>query len=164
MARQELEQLVPPSLLDRLIDEEPRLAGEGTITQAASADAFVAGVRRDLEWLLNTRRPPIAVPAHLTELEHSAFTFGIPDTTSLGREALGSRRRLQQWLEEAIATFEPRLRDVRVSLGELPNDGSRQLRFIVRGELQMEPRPVDIAFDATLDAAGTYDVRDGSDA
>ncbi|MCU0635494.1 MAG: GPW/gp25 family protein, partial [Gemmatimonadaceae bacterium] len=67
-------------------------------------------------------------------------------------------------LEEAIATFEPRLKDVRVALGEQPNDGSRQLRFIVRGELQMEPRPVDVAFDATLDAAGSYDVREGRDA
>ncbi|MCU0635799.1 MAG: hypothetical protein MUE41_13070, partial [Gemmatimonadaceae bacterium] len=92
MARRELDQLVPPSLLDRLIDDEPRLAGDPSLTQRESADAFVAGVRRDLEWLLNTRRPPVAIPAHCTELEHSTFTYGVPDTTALGRDNLTSRR------------------------------------------------------------------------
>lgn len=164
MARRELDRLVPPSLLDRLIDDEHTLAADPPTTQAASADAFVAGVRRDLEWLLNTRRPPVAVPEHLTELERSAFAYGVPDTTALGRDNLAARRRLQHWIEEAIATFEPRLRDVRVSLGETPNDGSRQIRFVVRGELQMDPRPMDVAFDATLNVAGAYDVREGRDA
>jgi type VI secretion system protein ImpF len=164
MARRELERLVPQSLLDRLIDEEPRLAGDPTTTQAASADTFVAGVQRDLEWLLNTRRPPISIPEHCTELERSAFTYGVPDTTALGRDNPAARQRLQHWIEDAIATFEPRLRDVRVTLGETTNDGLRRIRFIVRGELQMDPRPQQIAFDATLDSAGSYEVRDGANA
>jgi type VI secretion system protein ImpF len=154
--------MVPQSLLDRLIDEEPRLAGDPTITQAQTADAFVAGVQRDLEWLLNTRRPPIAVPEHLGELERSVFTYGVPDTTALGRDNPAARMRLQHWIEAAIATFEPRLRDVRVTLGDTVNDGQRRIRFIVRGELQMEPRAQQVAFDATLDSAGSYEVRDGS--
>jgi type VI secretion system protein ImpF len=164
MARRELERLVPQSLLDRLIDEEPRLAGDPTTTQAESATAFVAGVQRDLEWLLNTRRPPIPLPEHCTELERSVFTYGVPDTTALGRDNPAARTRLQHWIEAAIATFEPRLRDVRVTLGDTTNDGQRRIRFIVRGELQMEPRAQQVAFDATLDAGGAYQVRDGTHA
>ncbi len=48
------------SVLDRLIDHEPDISGEAIPTRTQSVRQLKDGLRRDLEWLLNTRR--IAVP------------------------------------------------------------------------------------------------------
>jgi type VI secretion system protein ImpF len=164
MARQNSGRLVRPSLLDRLIDEDPRAPEDPETTQAASIEAFMSGVGRDLELLLNTRRPPVAIPEGFDQLHRSVFAFGIPDTTGLGRDDHAARDRLLRWIEEAIATFEPRLRNVRVLLGGVLNDGTRRLRFVVSGQLQMDPQPQPVAFDATLNAGGTYEVETGTPA
>jgi type VI secretion system protein ImpF len=160
--RAALDRQVQPSLLDRLIDLDPRTGIEPPPTRAESVEQYIAGVRRDLEWLLNTRRPPLTVPDGCEALERSVFTYGVPDTTPLGRDDAGARRRLQAWIEEAIATFEPRLKDVRVELGEGSVEGLRRVRFVVAGELQLHPRPQQVTFDAVVDGAGTYAVEGGA--
>ncbi len=160
--RAALERQVQPSLLDRLIDLDPQSGLEAPPTRAESIETYIAGVRRDLEWLLNTRRPPVTVPEGCEALERSVFTYGVPDTTPLGRDDTAARRRLQAWIEEAIATFEPRLRDVRVELGRGGAEGLRRVRFVVSGELQLHPRPQQVTFDATVDADGTYAVEGGT--
>lgn len=164
MPRQSSGRLVRPSLLDRLIDEDTRAIEDVDTTQAASIDAFMKGVGRDIELLLNTRRPPVAIPEGFEHLPRSVFAYGIPDTTGLGRDDHAARDRLLRWIEEAIATFEPRMRNVRVMLGGVSNDGSRRLRFVVSGQLQMDPQPQPVAFDATLNAGGTYEVENGTPA
>ena len=47
------------SVLDRLTDNDPKSPTvEAPLSRAESVRALKAGVRRDLEWLLNTRRTP----------------------------------------------------------------------------------------------------------
>ena len=58
MARWEPEQTVTQSVLERLIDREPERSSEAAPTRAQSVRLLRASVRRDLEWLLNTRRTP----------------------------------------------------------------------------------------------------------
>ena len=63
MSKREIERTVQPSLLDRLTDHEPRNASsEGRVGYLDSVRQFKAGLQRDLEWLLNTRRIPVAAP------------------------------------------------------------------------------------------------------
>ena len=49
-------------LLDRLLDDEPKIKSEAPMTRNASLARLKTAVRRDLENLLNTRRTPDYIP------------------------------------------------------------------------------------------------------
>lgn len=162
MARTELERTVQPSLLDRLTDEAPGTSGDPAITREESIRRYRASVLRDVEWLLNTRRTPEAAPTALRQLRASAYEYGLPDALALPIAIREGRERLLQWLEQTIATFEPRLSDVRVRLVSAEQRAAPQVRFTVSALLRMDPSPVRVAFDTVLDiAAGDYAVAEG---
>ena len=83
MARHETEAPVTLSVVDRLIDQAPQHKGEPPMTRAQSLREVKAAVRRDLEWLLNTRRTIEKCPDTLKELNRSVYNFGLPDISSL---------------------------------------------------------------------------------
>lgn len=164
MAKREIERAVQPSLLDRLTDYEPRSAVEERTGYFESVRQFKAGLQRDLEWLLNTRRIADPPPPELEELARSVYTYGLPDLTSVSRDSPEERSRLLRRVEEAIETFEPRLGNVRISFVELQNDQlRRELRFHVEGMLLMDPTPEQVVFDTVLHvASGEYEVSDAA--
>src|ERR1039457_769857 len=114
MARWEPEQTVTQSVLDRLIDRDPASSSEAAPTRAQSVRQLKASLRRDLEWLLNTRRTPEAVGSEVQELERSLFNYGLPDLTTLNWESTHARSYLARMIEALLPTFEPRLKRVRV--------------------------------------------------
>jgi type VI secretion system protein ImpF len=161
MARTEIERSVRQSVLDRLIDTEPGLAADPPPTLAASVRQLKVNLRRDLEWLLNTRRPPLAIPEDFEETRRSILTYGLPDITSMSRDSMATRNALLREVEEAIAHFEPRLADVRVQLVETEGPNAvRELRFVVEALLKMDPNPEQVVFDTVLElASGDYSVK-----
>ncbi len=153
------EQTARPSVLDRLIDYDPNLGEDPSITLAESVRRYKASVLRDLEWLLNTRRTITRVPDTWSEVKQSAFVFGLPDVTSMSGDSNVSRRQLLRDIEEAIRIFEPRLSGVRVSHVEEKEGAQRRVRFAIEGLLKMEPNPERVLFDTVLDlASGQIDV------
>ena len=167
MAQREIERTVQPSLLDRLTDLDPRTPADPRITFSESVRRFKASLQRDLEWLLNTRRTPEPVPADwFEELPKSLYNYGLPDITSLSRDAMESRSFLVNHVENAIAVFEPRLTDVRISVVEAEGENfRRELRFHIEGTLRMDPTPEQVVFDTVLHfASGEYDVAGVRDA
>jgi type VI secretion system protein ImpF len=146
------------SVLDRLIDEEPKSRLEGSVTYNASVAKLKATLRRDLENLLNTR----SVTGIMTELGvetlASVYKYGLPDITDLTANFLHERERLLALIEAAVRTFEPRLDNVNVSI--LPAAGTtRVLRFVIEGMLRIRPAPHRIVFDAALELmSGEYEV------
>jgi type VI secretion system protein ImpF len=142
-----------PPVLDRLIDDEPRLAEDPAISLNESIRRYKVSVLRDLEWLLNTRRTPVPVPEIHAEVANSAFVFGIPDITSLSGDSEAGRKQVLRDIEEAIRIFEPRLTGVRVSHVEDVEGARRQVRFAIEGVLRMEPNPERVVFDSMLDLA-----------
>lgn len=148
----DLERTVRLSVLDRLIDEEPRSGSDRPMTFSRSVAAMKAALLRDVEWLLNTRQVAEPAPESMPELRRSTYDFGLPDITSLsgGREAMSHQ--LAQQIEEAIQLFEPRLTGVKVSPSEVTDESKRQLRFTIEGLLRMDPSPERIVFDTVLDA------------
>ena len=155
-----IERSVQQSLLDRLIDLDPRSSSEVPPTWSESVRQLKNSLRHDLEWLLNTRRIPVDPPESFEELPRSLYNFGFPDITSLGRDSREVRGRLLRQVEETIATFEPRLASVKVSLGESDENGSRQFRFLIEGLLRMEPNPEQVVFDTVLEiSSGEYHVK-----
>ena len=158
MPRPTTERTVQPSILDRL-------RGDGSDREAAtwrgSVQAYRAAVRRDLEWLLNSRRTPQPPPEGCEELRRSVFWYGLPDITSISRDSPEQRAKLLRQIEEAIGLFEPRLSEVRVRMLEGGGDDLRQIRFLVEALLRMDPSPERVVFDTVLKTgSGEFEVRD----
>ena len=166
MARTELDRTVQQPLLDRLIDSDPKTSVEAPATPAQSVRTFKAAVRRDLEWLLNTRRIAEPVPEQLTEVTRSVYTYGLPDISSMSRDALDTQVKLLRQVERTLTQFEPRLARIRVSMVEDEGEGARrELRFMIQGTLRMDPNPEQVVFDTVLEiSSGEYEVKGGAGA
>jgi type VI secretion system protein ImpF len=160
VARAELERTVTQSVLDRLIDEEPRERLDAPASWAASVRALKQAVRRDLGWLLNTRRIYEPIPEDYDELQSSLYAYGFPDISSMDRDSPRTRERLMRLIEQTIRTFEPRLTNVRVELVPTEEGTLREMHFLIQALLRMDPNPEPVVFDTMLDmSTGDYDVR-----
>jgi type VI secretion system protein ImpF len=160
-----LERSARPSVLDRLIDQQPRNSTEVPPSWTDSVRDLKIAVRRDLEWLLNTRRIAEPAPESYEELNRSLYHYGFPDITSLGRDAKDTRVRLLRYIEDTLAVHEPRLAGVRVMLAETDADSRRRLHFLIEGLLRMEPNPEQVVFDTVLEiSSGEYHVKGGGSA
>ena len=149
MARAD-EPTVTSSLLDRLIDLEPRQAEDSASSRPQSVRRLRIAVRRDLEWLLNTRRIPQEAPDSLAQLSESLYNYGLPDFSSVSLNSPRDRDWLLVEVERTVELFEPRLRDVRVTVIDSPGLSPRALHFQIEGMLQMDPAPEQISFDTIL--------------
>jgi type VI secretion system protein ImpF len=141
---------VQESVLDRLIGDDAEVS---SITRSRSVRDLKAAVRRDLEWLLNTRAIAIPPPESLNEVRESVYTYGVSDITSLSADDPKARARLRSMIEEAIRVFEPRLMGVQVTESSLLTREARQLRFSIQAILKMDPTPERISFDTVLDVS-----------
>ncbi|HEX8558029.1 MAG TPA: type VI secretion system baseplate subunit TssE [Pyrinomonadaceae bacterium] len=160
MPRSDNEVRVTPSVLDRLLDYEPEVSSEPAPSRAKSLRQMKESVRRDLQWLLNSRQSsslllggagadgPLTAEAE-RELRNSLVCFGLPDFSSASILSTLDQNRVKRALEVAVATFEPRLRDVVVTL--LPaRETERALRFRIDARLRVEPAPEPVTFDTVL--------------
>ncbi|QYO65263.1 type VI secretion system baseplate subunit TssE [Leptolyngbya sp. 7M] len=150
MARIDQEIRLTPSVLDRLIDLDPRSSVEAPKSRSASLRDLRDAVRRDLEWLLNTRCHTEALDDQLEEAPSSVAFYGLPDFTGLAAKNSGEQKRIAGAVEAAIKHFEPRFLDVKVSLQPISNL-DRQLKFHIEAQLDVEPTPEPIAFDTVLE-------------
>jgi type VI secretion system protein ImpF len=158
MARQEVEAPVTISVLDRLIDLEPKTSSEPPLTRAQALRQLRASLRRDLEWLLNSRQPAEDTTAY-AELERSVYRYGLPDITSLSLSAAKDQARLRRALEQAISSFEPRVSASRIAM-EVLTRHARGIRFHIQGMLRVDPAPEPISFDTVLELpACQYEVK-----
>ena len=140
------------SIIDRLIDDKDHPL---PTDRAKSTRYFKDSVRRDLEWLLNTR-VPLQLP-HGKESDRSLYTFGLPDISSISLLSHRDRQVLTKSIQTAIMKFEPRILNPRVVLVTATDERVQSLRFVVEGILRMEPNPEPVAFDTVLDlSSGQY--------
>jgi type VI secretion system protein ImpF len=140
-------------LLDRLLDDRPDLSNDPTLTAGEALAVLRRSVRRDLEALLNARRPWRSWPARLGELKASAVGYGIPDFTAGALNDPGRREQLRAEIEATIRRFEPRFAALRVIAAEQPRDEREpRLRLRIEALLRTEPAPEPVAFDTLVDA------------
>jgi type VI secretion system protein ImpF len=158
VAKKPTPRTILPSLIDRLIDREPENRKEVQEGRNQSLKELKDSVRRDLEWLLNSRRTPAEPAASAKELWRSVYCFGLPDITGVALSSGEDRNRLARMVETAVASFEPRLQNVTVSMKPMAAD-SKVLRFQIEGLLRTEPAPARVFFDTTLELSkGEYEV------
>jgi type VI secretion system protein ImpF len=154
------------SLLDRLTDSDPKSPTvEAPMTRAESVRALKSGVRRDLEWLLNSRRTPDDPGLTRSETENSLYNYGLPDFSAYSIASPKDQSRLVKVLQAAVKTFEPRMANVRVVPLEISPKGLRTLRIRIEALLLMDPAPELISFDTTLQlTTGDFRIKDDGDA
>ena len=149
MARTDNEFRITPSVLDRLLDYEPELSSEAPKSRSKSLRELKNSVRRDLEWLLNSRRYIIEIPETLEETAKSVVYYGLPDFTSSSAKNPNEQKRLVKQIEAAIKVFEPRFLDLKVTLEPL-SYLDRALKFRIDARLDVDPAPEPISFDTVL--------------
>lgn len=160
MARTDNEIRITPSVLDRLIDYEPELTREPLRSRSKSLRELKQSVRRDLEWLLNTRCHTIDISEGLKEVSESVFTYWLPDFSNLNNKNTNDHKMLQNAIETAIRNFEPRLQDVIVK-GEPIDTLQRMMRFRIEARLKVDPVPEPVTFDTLLQLGnGQYEVNE----
>ena len=140
-----------PSLLDRLVDDDPGRATEARENRAASLQKLRDNVLRDLNWLFNATQSSIEFDGD-TLLSGSVINYGMPPLA--GRPAsqydLGELSRV---LREVIMRFEPRIiaHTLKVSAERNKGDTHNVLGFRIEGQLWSQPIPLEIFMRTEID-------------
>ena len=103
-------------------------------------------IRREMGRLLNTRCP---IPLASASEERTVVNYGIPDFSSLSPNSADHRSKLENWIRDAIVSYEPRLVDVRVIV-EPPPKGERTLIARIDAKLQLESVREPVAFSVVM--------------
>ncbi|ADP19686.1 type VI secretion system baseplate subunit TssE [Achromobacter sp. SD115] len=154
-----------PSLLDRLMDNDPAKREEPRENAMLTHEALRAAVLRDLRWLLNTVNLQASqdLSAH-RPVAASALNFGV-------RAMAGKRMSEIDWIDveesirEAIAAFEPRILRSSVEVRCVSDAGTLEhhnvLSLEIRGMLWCVPQPLEFLFRTDIDLeSGHMDLRD----
>lgn len=165
MSRARAQEVVLPSLLDRLIDDEPERERDTPSATGADLESLRAGVRRDLENLLNTRIVHEVSTERYPELETSVVSYGLPDFSSVVLGAPEERESFRARVQRTIERYEPRFRQVRVEIVPTGNEGDRTLHLKITAILLVEPDPVPMRYESQVHATDRMvrleEVRDG---
>jgi type VI secretion system protein ImpF len=146
--------LITQSLLDRLTDMD-----QWPETRSASISMYRESLKRDVEWLLNTRQPVIPELEGYPATAASVLNFGLPDIHSFDGSKGKEQNALTVALEKCIRIFEPRIDQPRVFLTRT-DLLSRSLKFHIEGQIVYENMNEDIKFDTTLELiSGEYEVK-----
>ena len=152
------QQYIQTSVLDRLIDQEPDVPSEPVQYRLTDFGRVKAMVIRDIENLLNSKSTISPPPPAYRELNKSVYIYGLKDFTSLNPKSPSVRQQLGQEIKNKILQFEPRLRNVTVTI-EAPAEGERTVRFKIAGLLVLDPLAEPVAFDTYFDITrGDYSI------
>jgi type VI secretion system protein ImpF len=151
-ARLQPGETIVPSVIDRLLDDDPGETAERPRSAAQKLREFRASVLRDVTNLLNTRRRWPGV-SDRPELVPSSFDYGIRDVTAADLSTEAAREDFRLEVEDVLRRYEPRFRSVRVTLLLDPDGVHRAVRFRVDAVLHTEPVPEPLAFESVIDPA-----------
>ena len=151
MARPQGDITVTLSVLDRLIDNDPKNQSEAPLSRSQSVRLLKASVQRDLEWLLNTRRIFQEPDESLKEVGRSLYLYGLPDFSAFSMRSSGDQTRLVRQLLATVKMFEPRLANVRIVPLDASASGLQQVRLRLEAMLLMDPAPEPVSFDTVIE-------------
>jgi type VI secretion system protein ImpF len=158
MPRIDEEVRVNLSVLDRLVDFDPDVTSEPPASRSKALRQLKQALRRDLEWLLNSRRV-VEVPEGLPLLADSMLAYGLPDFTNVSVRNTNDQHELTLAIEGTLKRFEPRLEDVVVTVANT-SLLERAFRFRIEARLRIDPAPEPISFDTTLQiGSGNFAVK-----
>jgi type VI secretion system protein ImpF len=154
VAKTKAEVLITQSLVDRLanVDDWPS-------TRAASMRMYRESLKRDVEWLLNTRQPQMPELEGYPTAATSVINFGLPDIQAFNGSEGRDRNALSTALLKTLRAFEPRIKQPRVYLART-DPTSRSMRFHIEGQISFENMQEEITFDTVLELiSGEFEVK-----
>jgi type VI secretion system protein ImpF len=149
-----LQESLQPSLLDRLIDDEPGKRYESHDKRIISMSRLRQSVLRDLAWLLNT--------THLASTEvlddyplvaRSVLNYGVSELSGQLVSSLDASQ-MERTLYQAIIDFEPRIlpQTLRIRmLEESALESHNRLVFQIEGQLWAVPAPSHLLLRTEID-------------
>ncbi|RKZ70429.1 MAG: type VI secretion system baseplate subunit TssE [Gammaproteobacteria bacterium] len=140
-----------PSILDRLIDNDPGSNVEKDPDQQQKLKQLRNSVRRDLENLLNTRFRMLEPADEYTELKKSLLNYGLPDLATVNISDTIKQKEFVDHLQSILVDFEPRFKSVKVNYVKNANALDRSLRFRIDATLYAEPSPEIVVFDSIIE-------------
>lgn len=151
MAELTQKELLQPSLLDRLADDEPTKNVESREKRVLSFRRLKQSVMRDLQWLLNagcleTTQDLSGYP----HVKQSVLNFGIPDLTGTAASN-ADRTTLERFLRQAILDFEPRILKTSLKVRAKTTGDHNTIMFDIEGELWAQPVPERLYLKTILD-------------
>lgn len=136
------------SILDRLLVDLEGVPEGVTLTY--SLDQLRASVARDVEALLNSRSAiDFEMLLDFPQARKSVVCFGIRDFVGRVLSNSEEQSHIGASLSHAIASFEPRLRDVRIEFHR-HQGAMNSLAFTIRALLLAHPSAEPVSFDAFL--------------
>jgi type VI secretion system protein ImpF len=160
MADRTISERLQPSLLDRLTDDETDKSVEARDRRVIDIRRLREIVQRDLAWLLNTQNAESWIePERHPHAARSVLNFGIGDLS--GSFATGDRAAaIRQSIQQAIETFEPRLRrgSVQIDLTSQMVERGVIVTFEIRAEMWAHPVPMELYLRSEIDVT-TGDVK-----
>lgn len=163
MARVDKKKKLRPSILDRLIDNDPNSSVEIDPDQHQKLKDLRDSVRRDLVNLLNTRFRMVEPEDELIEVKKSLLNYGLPDLATVNISDKDKRKEFIEHLETVLIEFEPRFKSVKVNYMENSDSLDRTLRFRIDAILYADPSPEMVVFDSILEpVTRTVDVEETS--
>jgi type VI secretion system protein ImpF len=140
--------ILPLSLFDRLIDDAPDDRQEASESPDAAFERLKLGLRRDLEGLLNAKRPFSPWLTRTPEIADTVVGFGLPDLSTEDFGTASARERIRRMIATCIRTYEPRLTRVEVDVDGAPT--STGVRFRINAVLRVEEFEEQVVYDARL--------------
>ncbi|MCU7931100.1 MAG: type VI secretion system baseplate subunit TssE [Candidatus Thiodiazotropha sp. (ex Codakia rugifera)] len=148
------QELLQPSLFDRLTDDEPGKTRESQDKRAISMRRLRQMVLRDLASLLNTTN--LATTEDLTpypEVEHSVLNYGLSELS--GHLVSGmDLNKLERMVRQAVQDFEPRILSQTVKVRSIRDTGKEshnRLMFEIEGQLWAVPTPSHMLIKTQID-------------
>lgn len=151
MAKASAKNKIRPSILDRLLDNNPKTQVDSERDQHQKIKDLRNSVRRDLENLLNTRLRVVEPGDEFRELGSSILNYGLPDLATINMANQEKRKQFIEQLESMVSEFEPRFKSVTINYQENADQLDRTLRFRIDAVLYADPSPEVVVFDSILE-------------
>lgn len=142
-----------PSLLDRLIDDDPGNPHDGPDRRGLTLNQLKASVLRDLAWLLNATSLLDAEATRHTAAGKSVVNYGLPPLAGHCVSNIDVQA-LEGFIHQAITAYEPRIvpGTLRVLAQARADDMNvNALSFEIQGDLWAQPVALPLLLRTELD-------------
>jgi type VI secretion system protein ImpF len=140
--------IVTQSLVDRLIDDDPQGSADAHESEEAAIGRYKVALRRDLESLLNTKRPWLPVVDRYPGLDRTVLGYGIPDLSTEDMSVPAVRERVRRVIAQVIREHEPRLSEIDIEMDEGPT--SRGMRLRISAVLNITQSEETVVYEASV--------------
>jgi type VI secretion system protein ImpF len=165
MADLAAQERLQPSLLDRLIDDDPTSRVESADKKSLTKQALRQAVLRDLGWLLNaTGYSPTLDEKLFPNVARSVLNFGIPTMSGQFASTMQPNS-MAQALRLAIINFEPRILQNTLQVDVVQEgyamDSHNRVGLTIKGMLWAQPVPMEFLMRSRVDLEeGRFSIED----